>query len=119
MILCAHPKRKPANLPYVYSIYFTAPPVSGIAVASSALVNPAQMVKAPPNTQAKIAKLADCACPTTLAALKKTPAPITVPITVDNAPNVVISLFNCFFSIDSLISSKINKRNKISTFLKK
>ncbi|MPN01535.1 hypothetical protein SDC9_148744 [bioreactor metagenome] len=77
-------------------MYLTAPPVSGIAVANSATVNPAQMVKKPPNNHTKSVKLGDCVLAVTEAVLKKTPAPITVPITVANAPNKLISRFNLF-----------------------
>ena len=62
-----------------------APPVTGIAEANSALVSPAQIVSRPPASQANRLSPADCVLAVTLETLKKTPAPITVPITVEKA----------------------------------
>lgn len=61
------------------------PPVSGIAADNSAAVNPAHIVKIPPIIHASNPKLAVPVAPYTAVGLKKTPAPITVPITVVKA----------------------------------
>lgn len=58
---------------------------------NSAAVNPAQIVNTPPISHASDPKLAVPVAPYTAVGLKKTPAPITVPITVVKATKKPIS----------------------------
>ena len=69
------------------------PPVSGIAAASSAVVNPAQILIIPARTQASRPRLTFPVVLYMTAALKNTPEPITTPTTVENAPKNPISFF--------------------------
>ena len=57
----------------------------GIAAASSAAVNPAQMVMMPPRNHTNKAIPAVPVTSVTFDILKNTPEPITVPITIANA----------------------------------
>jgi hypothetical protein len=54
------------------------------------------MVKIPPASQASKLSPADWVLAVTLATLKKTPAPITVPITVEKAANKPMFFCSCF-----------------------
>ena len=67
-----------------------------MAAASSATLSPAQIVKIPPTAQASKVSEADWVTATIAAILKNTPAPITVPTTIDKAPKKPISFFKSF-----------------------